>query len=68
MAIIKNNKPHTPSTVAPNLVNLGTVYDRGQMLQLLNQLRLYLNQNDSTNDHIIEHVGGLTSLHWLGDS
>lgn len=60
-------KLHTPSTKSPNLSNPNPEYDRGQMLQLTNQLRLYFNQNDSVNNHIIEHVGGLSTLHWLGD-
>lgn len=61
------NKLHTPSTKAPNITNPGAEYNYQQMLQLTNQLRLYFNQNDSANNHIIEHVGGLTTLHWLGD-
>jgi len=60
--------PHTATTKAPNITNPGVEYSQDQMLQFLNQLRLYFNQNDNTNNHIIEHVGGLTTLHWLGDN
>jgi len=61
------SKLHTPSTKAPNITNPGAEYNYQQMLQLTNHLKVDCNQNYSANNHIIEHVGGLTTLHWLGD-
>jgi len=58
---------HIPTTKAPNLTNPGPEYDYQQLLQLVNQLRLYFNQIDSTNNQEILNLDGLTTLHWLGD-
>lgn len=58
---------HIPTTKAPNLTNPNVEYQRDQMLQLVNQLRLYFNQVDGTNNQVITNLDGLTTLHWLGD-
>lgn len=62
------SRQHTPTTVAPNITQPSVEYKQDQMLQLVNQLRIYFNQIDNVNSHQIEHAGGLTSLHWLGDN
>ena len=58
---------HIPTTKAPNLANPNVEYQRDQMLQLVNQLRIYFNQVDGTNNQVITNLDGLTTLHWLGD-
>lgn len=58
---------HIPTTKAPNLTPPAPEYNREQLLQMYNQLRLYFNQIDATTLHQIDHVGSLESLQWLGD-
>lgn len=58
---------HIPTTKAPNLANPFEEYSREQLLQIINQLRIYFNQVDGTNQQVITNLDGLTSLHWLGD-
>lgn len=59
---------HIPVTKAPNLAPPPIEYERDQMLQLVNQLRLYFNGLDATNQQSISNLDGLNTLHWLGDS
>ena len=55
------------STKAPNLTNPTVEYQREQMLQIVNQLRIYFNSIDSNNNTVKSRADGLTTLHWLGD-
>ena len=57
-----------PSTKAPNLTNPEKEYDEQQQLQLTNQLRLYFNQLDNTNNEIKTSVDTLVTLNWIGDN
>jgi len=55
------------STKGPNLTNPSSEYQREQMLQLVNQLRIYFNTIDANNNAIKTRADGLNTLHWLGD-
>jgi len=56
------------TTKAPNLTFPKKEYTYEQQLQLTNQLRLYFNQLDNTNNEIKTSVDTLTTLNWLGDN
>ena len=56
------------TTKAPNLTFPKKEYTYEQQLQLTNQLRLYFNQLDNTNNEIKTSVDTLVTLNWMGDN
>jgi|TARA_R110000764_G_scaffold73951_1_gene150462 hypothetical protein len=56
------------TTKAPNLTFPKKEYTYEQQLQLTNQLRLYFNQLDNTNNEIKTSVDTLVTLNWIGDN
>lgn len=56
-----------PSTKGPNLTNPSPEYQRDQLLQLVNQLRIYFNAIDGNNNAVKTRADALNTLHWLGD-
>ena len=58
---------HIPTTKAPNLANPNVEYQREQLLQLVNQLRIYFNAIDGNNNAVKSRADALNTLHWLGD-
>jgi hypothetical protein len=59
---------HIITTKGPNLAPAKQEYDYQQQLQLLNQLRLYFNQIDGTNNQVKDNLDMLVTLQWLGDN
>jgi hypothetical protein len=54
----------TPSK-APNLNVAPAFYDQQHMAQLLNQLKLYFQQNDNNNGQLIQQNGSGAVMAWL---
>jgi len=54
-------------TKAPNLPVAPLQYEQRYQNQLLNDLRLYFNLVDNSNQQVVEAIQGLTTLQWLGD-
>jgi len=59
---------HTKITIAPNISNPQSDYSREQQLQMVNQLRLYFNENDGVHRQAKGHFDMLLTLQWLGDN